>query len=292
MYVPKLTQIYASTDPCSFQISATVDAAYARLLRPVEVPRDPLMLDRALNQPRLSIGSVMRTWLHPKDKGEKDEQGKEEGKKEEKKEEEKPEENQQENTDKEQDTHDQNEEKKKLEKEVEQEEHGEASVRLGEQGKKEIVIDEARSEKAQEPSSPPPSSDKETESPPDPTRTPKAPSRTLASPRGETPQPEEPKDEKTPPPLSLEELELGERRFQALNPYGCIDFVADGGTVNQFTQYIDMFRAHMSYWTNPAFSNYLLKQLVPNDNVVPSTPYRSPSMHAAREILDPAIDSV
>ena len=35
----------------------------------------------------------------------------------------------------------------------------------------------------------------------------------------------------------------------------------------QFTQYLDMFRAHMSYWTSTAFCNYLLHQLVPGEGV-------------------------
>lgn len=101
-------------------------------------------------------------------------------------------------------------------------------------------------------------------------------------PRAEPTPPKTPTQESVPPTpdkhtkVALEELELGERRFRALNPHGCIDYVIESGRVyqvrrrtraplahRQFTQYIDMLRAHMSYWTSVPFANFLLRQLIP-----------------------------
>ena len=60
-------------------------------------------------------------------------------------------------------------------------------------------------------------------------------------------------------------LEHAERRFSALNPYGAIDYAVETSRVNQFTQYLDMFQAHMCYWNSVPFANFLLRQLVPRD---------------------------
>ena len=49
---------YNTTDPVAFQLSATVDAPYARILRPISIPDAvPALLD-ALSQPRLSLSKL------------------------------------------------------------------------------------------------------------------------------------------------------------------------------------------------------------------------------------------
>ena len=60
----------------------------------------------------------------------------------------------------------------------------------------------------------------------------------------------------------------------------------------QFTQYLDMFRAHMSYWTSTAFCNYLLHQLVPGESVDHASSAASPPLLEALSVLDPTTDSV
>lgn len=61
MYVPSThSQLYIATDPISFQMSATSDAPYARLVRPVHVPRDPALLPDALEEPRVNMGKLLK----------------------------------------------------------------------------------------------------------------------------------------------------------------------------------------------------------------------------------------
>lgn len=59
MCVTTANQIYSVTDPISLRLSATVDAEYARLMSPVTLLRNPLEMQVALEQPRLSI----KHWL-------------------------------------------------------------------------------------------------------------------------------------------------------------------------------------------------------------------------------------
>lgn len=59
-------------------------------------------------------------------------------------------------------------------------------------------------------------------------------------------------------PVDLQRLEKGERRFRALNPHGCIDFIYDSGGYNQ---YFDMLSAHISYWQSKSFATFVLLQL-------------------------------
>ncbi|WFD35090.1 hypothetical protein MCUN1_001939 [Malassezia cuniculi] len=73
-------------------------------------------------------------------------------------------------------------------------------------------------------------------------------------------------DEEDKMSTDISMLESGERKFFALNPYGCLDFALETSKVNQFTQYLDMFQAHMCYWTSVPFANFLLKQLVPRED--------------------------
>lgn len=57
--------------------------------------------------------------------------------------------------------------------------------------------------------------------------------------QAEPPPPKTPTQDSVPPTpdehtkVALEELELGERRFRALNPHGCIDYVIESGRVYQ-----------------------------------------------------------
>lgn len=41
-------------------MSATSDAPYARLVRPVHVPRDPALLPDALEEPRVNMGKLLK----------------------------------------------------------------------------------------------------------------------------------------------------------------------------------------------------------------------------------------
>lgn len=52
-------------------------------------------------------------------------------------------------------------------------------------------------------------------------------------------------------------LKRAERRFRALNPHGCIDFIYSSGGI----QYLDMLSAHVSYWTSKTFASFVLTQL-------------------------------
>ncbi|PKI84739.1 hypothetical protein MVES_001152 [Malassezia vespertilionis] len=177
-------KIFTATDPISFKMSATVDATYARMLRPVELPRDPALLQEALEQPRLSIGSIVRELMEKPPGG--------------------------------------------SDKTPAKDATLEPSVCLDDGNEKHAV--------------------------------------------------------------TLADIEMGERRFHALNPYGCIDFVVDTGTPNLFTQYIDMLRAHVYYWTSPSFANFILRQLIPSA----STPRLGPIKSSVEEELElnPATDSV
>lgn len=47
-------------------------------------------------------------------------------------------------------------------------------------------------------------------------------------------------------------------RFKALNPHGILDFTIES---DGFNAYIDAIGAHMSYWTSPTFSTFVLSQL-------------------------------
>lgn len=66
--------------------------------------------------------------------------------------------------------------------------------------------------------------------------------------------------------FDLKALEHAERMFSALNPYGNLDYAIETSRVNQFTQYFDMFQAHMCYWSSVPFANFLLRQLVPRES--------------------------
>ncbi|PWZ01625.1 hypothetical protein BCV70DRAFT_77849 [Testicularia cyperi] len=59
--------------------------------------------------------------------------------------------------------------------------------------------------------------------------------------------------------LDLDTLERAERRFRALNPHGCIDFHLSANI--SLSGYLDMFSAHLAYWTHPDFANFVLTQL-------------------------------
>ena len=58
--VEAIYNVYASTDPVSFQMSATADPAYARMMRPVDLPRDAAHLPDALDKPRLNMGKLLQ----------------------------------------------------------------------------------------------------------------------------------------------------------------------------------------------------------------------------------------
>ncbi|CBQ70982.1 related to phosphatidic acid-preferring phospholipase A1 [Sporisorium reilianum SRZ2] len=59
--------------------------------------------------------------------------------------------------------------------------------------------------------------------------------------------------------FDLESLERAERRFRALNPHGCIDYHLSASI--SLSGYIDMFGAHLSYWTHADFAVFVLTQL-------------------------------
>ncbi|CEH12163.1 Phosphatidic acid-preferring phospholipase A1, contains DDHD domain [Ceraceosorus bombacis] len=59
-------------------------------------------------------------------------------------------------------------------------------------------------------------------------------------------------------PVDVKRLEKAERRFRALNPHGAIDFFFE---TKGFNEYLDMLSAHVSYWTSPSFSRFVLSQL-------------------------------
>ncbi|UZJ52696.1 hypothetical protein CBS101457_002016 [Exobasidium rhododendri] len=58
--------------------------------------------------------------------------------------------------------------------------------------------------------------------------------------------------------FDLERLQKAERRYRAINPHGCLDFIHESGG---FNQYIDMLSAHTMYWSSENFANFLLVQL-------------------------------
>lgn len=58
--VEAIYNVYASTDPVSFQMSATADPAYARVMRPVDLPRDAAHLPDALDMPRLNMSKLLQ----------------------------------------------------------------------------------------------------------------------------------------------------------------------------------------------------------------------------------------
>ncbi|WFD01311.1 hypothetical protein MYAM1_004073 [Malassezia yamatoensis] len=375
----QIHNIYAATDPVSFQISATVDAAYARLLRPVEVPRDPALLPRALNQPHVSIGSLLKNRF--RQQNDRDVVGNAQPDSHEHRDS-LPESNAADHGDNKENSagHRDVEQPKDSHQGVEQQkdnhhdlhlhndhqqgddrrkvtsqdanvhvEHTSASSKLDqsldestpgdhkpiETKKNDQVLDSKSNVDSQEnvaPSESIPSINKEAdqdEESRNPTSTQAVKSSAASSMNYlrsamKRSNPDALKDETndtqhsdsdplsksgsascspaSESPLSqaqhaaaelpLNTLELGERRFLALNPNGCIDYVVDGGSVYQFTQYLDMFRAHMSYWTSPAFCNYILKQLIPNENKDWSPSETSPPVQEALHILDPTIDSV
>lgn len=57
----------------------------------------------------------------------------------------------------------------------------------------------------------------------------------------------------------LDSLERGERRFRALNPHGCIDYHLSASI--SLSGYLDMFGAHLAYWTHRDFAVFVLTQL-------------------------------
>ena len=59
--------------------------------------------------------------------------------------------------------------------------------------------------------------------------------------------------------FDLESLERAERRFRALNPHGCIDYHLSASI--SLSGYIDMFGAHLAYWTHKDFAVFVLTQL-------------------------------
>ncbi|KDN42398.1 hypothetical protein K437DRAFT_237777 [Tilletiaria anomala UBC 951] len=69
--------------------------------------------------------------------------------------------------------------------------------------------------------------------------------------------------------FSLKAFEKGEKRFRALNPFGCIDFVLDG---QGFSEYLHMLTAHTSYWTSEAFNLLLLSCLFMDQQPVCTVP--------------------
>ncbi|KAL4399435.1 phospholipase [Malassezia pachydermatis] len=168
--------IYTSTDPVSLQLSATADAPYARMMRPVNLPRDAAHIPDALEEPRLNMGSILKRVV---------------------------------------------------------------TERPADQG----TSPEVRS----------------------------AP----GTPRSM--------------PVPLEDMLRGERRFRALNPNGCIDYVLDASMGMSISQYFDMFRSHMSYWTSASLANFLLHQILLDPHARP----RPRSLSSIPElILDPTTDSV
>lgn len=59
--------------------------------------------------------------------------------------------------------------------------------------------------------------------------------------------------------FDLAALERAERRFTALNPHGCIDYHLSAGI--SLSGYLDMFGAHLAYWTHRDFAMFVLTQL-------------------------------
>ncbi|KAJ1028162.1 hypothetical protein NDA13_003608 [Ustilago tritici] len=59
--------------------------------------------------------------------------------------------------------------------------------------------------------------------------------------------------------FDLDSLERGERRFPALNPHGCIDYHLLASI--SLSGYLDMFGAHLAYWTHRDFAVFALTQL-------------------------------
>ncbi|KAJ1034993.1 hypothetical protein NDA18_000598 [Ustilago nuda] len=59
--------------------------------------------------------------------------------------------------------------------------------------------------------------------------------------------------------FDLDSLERGECRFRALNPHGCIDYHLSASI--SLSGYLDMFGAHLAYWTHRDFAVFELTQL-------------------------------
>ena len=59
--------------------------------------------------------------------------------------------------------------------------------------------------------------------------------------------------------FDLDALERAERRFRALNPHGCIDYHLSASI--SLSGYLDMFGAHLAYWTHRDFAVFVLTQL-------------------------------
>ncbi|SAM83789.1 related to phosphatidic acid-preferring phospholipase A1 [Ustilago bromivora] len=59
--------------------------------------------------------------------------------------------------------------------------------------------------------------------------------------------------------FDLDSFERGERRFRALNPHGCIDYHLSASI--SLSGYLDMFGAHLAYWTHRDFAVFALTQL-------------------------------
>ncbi len=55
--------------------------------------------------------------------------------------------------------------------------------------------------------------------------------------------------------IGWEALKRGEKRFRALNPFGCLDFVTGS---EGLSEYLDMLMAHNSYWTSQSFNQFIL----------------------------------
>lgn len=52
---------------------------------------------------------------------------------------------------------------------------------------------------------------------------------------------------------------LGERRFNALNPHGCLDFSLPATAV--VSEYIDALTSHSGYWSSNEFGAFLLAEI-------------------------------
>ncbi|SPO25159.1 related to phosphatidic acid-preferring phospholipase A1 [Ustilago trichophora] len=59
--------------------------------------------------------------------------------------------------------------------------------------------------------------------------------------------------------FDLDSLERAERRFRALNPHGCIDYHLSASI--SLSGYLDMFGAHLAYWSHRDFAVFVLTQL-------------------------------
>lgn len=192
---------YNATDPVAFQLSATIDRDYAKMLRPISIPDAvPALLD-ALAQPKLSLSKYFEA-AKPFAKSSESEAGKHPGTAVYK--------DMKSGTRSPLPKVDQKMQRSDLQRSSSVEEIGKpVLVERGSAQKVEQVKIKAERVK-----------------------------------KGDT--------------FDLARLQRAERRFRALNPHGCIDFLYDSGGMNQ---YLDMLSAHISYWTSKSFAIFVLTQL-------------------------------